>query len=123
MNKPAKLLREIQQTLKFIRKENKNKQTKTAKKQIDTAKNKVKRAKQKLKIAGPKYVGLENEAIEIRTELKETKKMHPHYGLTKKQTSGQFKKYRDIETPGTQRAAEVNIKKTTSMMVNAQERC
>jgi len=52
----------------------KNRLTKTAKKQIGTAKNRVMRAKQKLKTAGTKYVGLENKAIELRTELKETSK-------------------------------------------------
>lgn len=114
MKEFAKLLREVQQALKSIRKENKNKKTKTAKKQIETAKNNVKRANQKLKVAESKYVELENKAIEIRTELKETQKSHPYYGLTKKQIGEQFKKCRDAETPGAQRVAEVDIKKTTS---------
>ena len=116
VKKYAKLLGEVRQTLKSIIKGNKNKQTKTAKKQIETAKNKVKRAKQKHKVAESKYVELENKAIEIRAELKETKKILPDYGLTKKQMSEQYKKYRDTETPGAQRAAEVDIKKTTSAL-------
>jgi len=35
---------------------------------------------------------------------------------SKKQMDEQFKKYRDAQTPGTQRAEEADIKKTTSMM-------
>ncbi len=111
-------LKEVQQIFKFIKKENKNRLTKTAKtkKQIGTAKNRVMRAKQKLKTAETKYFELENKAIELRAELKGTSKRHPDYGLTKKQMSEQFTKHRDIESPGTRRVAEADIKKT-SMMV------
>ncbi|MCP4178356.1 MAG: transposase, partial [bacterium] len=116
VKKYSKLLTEVQETLKFIRKENKNKQTKTAKKKIDLSSNRVKRSKLKLKLAELKYVELENRAIELRNELKETKKTHPHYGLTKKLMNEQFKKCRNPETPGAQRAEEADIKKTTSMM-------
>ena len=116
MNGTAKSLRETQGSLKHIRKENKGKQTKTAKKQIERAQNKVKRTKQKFKVSETKYVELENKAIEIRTELKEAKKHHPNYGLTKKQMDEQFKKHRDAQTPGAQRVREADIKKTTSML-------
>jgi len=108
--------KEVQEMFKLIKKENKNRLTKTAKKQIGTAKNRVMRAKQKLKTTGTKYVELENKAIELRTELKETSKRHPDYGLTKKRMGEQFKKHRDIDSPGAQRAAEADIKKTTMMV-------
>ncbi len=115
-NDHAKLASQAKQTLRSIKKQNKNKSTKTAAKLISTATNKLKRADQKLKISESKYVELENKAIEIREELKEVKKSHPYYGLTKKQKDEQFKKYRDDKTPGAQRAAEVDSKKTTSAM-------
>lgn len=115
-NGHAKLIGEAKQTLKSIKKQNKNKLAKTAAKLISTATNKLKRAKQKLKVSESKYVELENKAIEIRGELKEIKKSHPYYGLTKKQMGMQFKKHRDDKTPGAQRAAEVDSKKTTSAM-------
>jgi len=116
-NEHAKLIIEVKQTLKSIKKQNKNKSTKTATKLIKTATNKLKRTKQKLKVSESKFVELENKAIEIREELKEVKKSHPYYGLTKKQMDVQFKKDRNDKTPGAQRAAEVDSKKTTSLMV------
>ncbi len=102
------------QTNKGIRKENKGKRTKTANKRIETAKNKVNRAKLKLNNARSKYGKLESKAIGIRAELKETKKSHPYYGLTERQMSKQFTKFRHPETPGAQRVAEADIKKTIS---------
>jgi predicted nucleic acid-binding Zn-ribbon protein len=115
-NDHTKLASQAKQTLKSIKKQNKNKSTKTAAKHISTATNKLKRAKQKLKVSESKYIELENKATEIREELKEVKKSHPYYGLTTKQKDEQFKKYRDDKTPGAQRAAEVDSKKTTSAM-------
>lgn len=108
--------REAQQILQAIKKENKGSQTKAANKQIEQATGKVKRAKQKINEAASKYAELENKAIELRQELKETKKRYPEYGLTKKQMDEQFKKCRDAQTPGAERAEEADIKKTTSMM-------
>ena len=115
-NDHTKLASQAKQTLKSIKKQNKNKSTKTAAKHISTATNKLKRAKQKLKVSESRYVELENKATEIREELKEVKKSHPYYGLTTKQKDEQFKKCRDDKTPGAQRAAEVDSKKTTSAM-------
>ena len=117
LKKGNDLLKKAKDLLKITRKENKAKQTKTAEKKIETAKNKVIRAKQKLKVAESKYVELENKAIELRAELKETKKRHPHYGLSEKQMNEQFKKIRNAETPGAQRAAEVDMKKTSNLMI------
>ena len=108
--------REAQQILQATKKENKGKQTKAATKQIEQATGKVKRAKQKIKEAESKYAELENKAIELRQELKETRKRYPEYGLTKKQMDEQFKKHRDAQTPGAERAEEADIKKTTSLM-------
>ena len=108
--------REAQQILQETKKENKGKQTKAAIKHIEQATGKVNRAKQKIKEAESKYAELENKAIELRQELKETRKRYPEYGLTKKQMDEQFKKYRDAQTPGAERAEEADIKKTTSMM-------
>lgn len=116
LKKGKNLLTRAKDLLKITRKENKNKQTKTAKKKIETAKNRVKRAKQKFKVTDSKYVELENKAIELRAELKETQKKHPHYGLSKTQTNEQFKKERNAETPGAQRAAEIDEKKTSSLL-------
>lgn len=116
LKKRNDLLTRAKNLLKITRKENKHKQTKTAKKKIETAKNKIKRAKQKLKLIESKYVELENKAIELRAELKETQKKYPHYGLSEKQMNEQFKKVRDAETPGTQRAAEVDVKKTSNLI-------
>jgi len=109
-------LREAQQTLKSAKKENKDKLSKAAKKQIEKATGNVNRAKQKLKNAGSKYIELGNKAKELRAELKDTRKKYPDYGLTKNQMREQFKKYRDAKTPGAQRQAEADIKKTTNMM-------
>ncbi|MDO9635308.1 MAG: transposase [Paludibacter sp.] len=108
--------REAQQILQATKKENKGKQTKAATKQIEQATGKVKRAKQKIKEAESKYAELENKAIELRQELKETRKRYPEYGLTKKQMDEQFKKHRDAQTPGAERAEEADMKKTTSLM-------
>ncbi|NEW85484.1 MAG: transposase [Mariniphaga sp.] len=116
VKKLAESLAASQQTLKSAKKENKDKQTKSAKKQIEKATGNLNRAKQKLKKAESKYVELGNKAIELRAELKEARKKHPDYGLTKKQMSQQFKKYRDAKTPGAQREAEADVKKTTNMM-------
>ena len=107
---------ESQQILQTVKKQNKGKQTKAANKQIEQAKGKVKRTIQKIKEAESKYAELENKAIELRQELKETRKKYPEYGLTKKQMDDQFKKDRDVKTPGAQRVAEADMKKTTSMM-------
>ena len=107
---------EAQQILQAAKKENKGKQTKAAIKQIEQATNKLRRAKQKIKEAESKYAEMENKSIELRQELKETQKRHPEYGLTKKQMDEQFKKCRDAQTPGAERAEEADIKKTTSMM-------
>ena len=117
VKKLKKILEKTQSELKLIRKENKNKQTKTAQKKIGTATSKVKRIKKRLKIADAKYTELENKAIELRTELKETKKRQPHYGLTQKQKQEQFTKYRDATSPGAQRVEEADIKKTANMLV------
>jgi len=103
--------------LKSIRKGNKNKQAKTAKKKIEIAVNKVKRIKKRCKIEEAKYTGLENKAIELRAELKETRKTQPHYGLAQKQKQEQFTKHRDAATPGAQRTEEADVKKTTNMLV------
>jgi hypothetical protein len=107
---------EALQILQATKKENKGKQNKAANKQIEQATGKVKRTKQKMKEAELKYAGLENKATELRQELKETRKRYPEYGLTKKQMNEQFKKSRDAQTPGAQRAEEADMKKTTSMM-------
>ncbi|MCP3928245.1 MAG: transposase, partial [Bacteroidetes bacterium] len=112
----AKILAETKRELKAITKENKNKQSKTAKGKIERAKKKVSKAKLKLKSIEAKYVELHNQAEEMRTELKQTKKNSPEYGLTKKQMNGQFSKDRQAGTPGAQRAEEVDVKKTTNMM-------
>ena len=117
VKKIKKLLEKARLELKLIRQGNKNKQTKTAKKKIGAATNKVKRIKKRLKIVDAKYTELENKAIELRTELKETKKGQPHYGLTKKKKQEQFTKYRDAASPGAQRIEEADIKKTTNMLV------
>ena len=108
--------REVQQILIAAKKQNKGKQTKTAIRQIEQARGKAKRAKQKIKDAKSKYAELENKAIELRQELKETRERHPEYGLTKNQMDEQFKKHRDAQTPGAERAGEADMKKTTSMM-------
>jgi len=108
--------REVQQILIAAKKQNKGEQTKTSIKQIEQAKGKAKRAKQKIKDAKSKYAELENKAIELRQELKATRKRHPEYGLTKNQMDEQFKKHRDAQTPGAERAREADMKKTTSMM-------
>ena len=107
---------EAQQILQAVKKENKGKQTKAAIKQIEQATNKVKRTNQKNKEAKSKYAEMENKSIELRQELKETQKRHPEYGLTKKQMAEQFKKCRDAQTPGAERAEEADTKKTTNMM-------
>jgi hypothetical protein len=112
----AKILTEAERSLILVKKQNKGKQTKAAIKQIETAKNKVKRARKKYKAEETKYVELTNMATELRAELKETRKRHPNYGLTKKQMNSQYKKYRDANTPGAQRVAEADMKKTTSML-------
>ena len=52
----------------------------------------------------------------MRSELKEARRKHPDYGLTKKQMGQQFKKCRDAKTPGAQREAEADVKKTINMM-------
>ena len=117
VRKYGKLLGGAKSELKSIRKENKNKQAKTAKKMIEIAANKVKRIKKRLKTEEAKYTGLENKVIELRAELKETRKTQPHYGLSQKQKQEQFTKYRDAGTPGAQRAEEADVKKTTNMLV------
>ncbi|MCK5538484.1 MAG: hypothetical protein KAI79_16780, partial [Bacteroidales bacterium] len=117
VKKYKKSLAEARSELKLIRKENKNKQAKTAKKKIEISVNKVKRIKKRLKIEEAKYTALENKAIELRAELKETRKAQPHYGLTLKQKQGQFTKYRGAATPGAQRTEEADVKKTTNMLV------
>lgn len=116
MKESSELLSEAKAALKSTRKANKGKQTGTAKKQVATAMNKVGRAKVKFKAAETKYVELENKAVGLRSELREAKKKFPDYGLTKKQLAKQFKKYRDADSPGAQRAAETDVKKTLIMM-------
>jgi len=116
VNKIERELITSRQTFKLIKKRNKHKQTKSATKQIEQAANAVKRKASKLKKSKAKYTELENKAIELRLELKETRRKHPDYGLTKKQMEQQFKKHRDPQTPGKEREAEVDIKKTTNMM-------
>ena len=111
-----KTLAPAQKTLRLVKKENKGKLTKSATKQIRQAADAVKRIANRLKKSKAKYAGLENNAIELRSELKEARCKHPDYGLTKKQTEQQFKKHRDPQTPGGQREAEADIKKTTNMM-------
>lgn len=105
-----------QQTFRLVKKENKGNQNKGANKQVSKAAGAVTRARGKLKNAGSKYTELEAKAIELRSELKEVRRKHPDYGLTKKQMGQQFKKCRDAKTPGAQREAEVDVKKTTNLM-------
>lgn len=105
-----------QQTFRLVKKENKGNQNKGANKQVSKAAGAVTRARGKLKNAGSKYTELEAKAIELRSELKEVRRKHPDYGLTKKQMGQQFKKFRDAKTPGAQREAEVDVKKTTNLM-------
>lgn len=109
-------LETARQTLRLVKKENKGKQTKSATKQIVQVTATVKRTANRLEKSKVKYADLENKAIELRSELKQTKRKHPDYGLTKKQIGQQFKKHRDPQTPGKQREAEADIKKTTNMM-------
>jgi len=109
-------LGEAQQRLQTAKKNSKNDRTKAAIKQTEQAMSKVIRAKQKLKEAALKYAETEDKAIELRYELKETKKRYPEYGLTKNQMSEQFRKLRNAQTPGAQRVEEADMKKTTCMM-------
>ena len=62
------------------------------------------------------FYDLKNKAIELRGELKEARKKHPEYGLTKKQMSEQLSKQRDAQTTGATKVLEADIKKTTSLM-------
>jgi hypothetical protein len=115
LKESAQRFDEAQQLLKATKKENKGKHNKAALKQTEQATGKAKRAKQKMKEAAFNYAGLENKAIELRQELKETQKRNPEYGLSKKQMDEQSKKCRDPKTPGAQRAEESDMKKTTSL--------
>lgn len=116
VKKIEKELSTTRQAFKLIKKRNKNKQTKSAIKEIEQATNTIKRKTSKLKKSKAKYTELENKAIKLRLELKETRRKHPDYGLTKKQMKQQFKKNRDPRTPGKEREAEADSKKTTNMM-------
>jgi hypothetical protein len=116
LKEAAQGLSQAQQALKTARKENKGKPGKAAAKHTKQVAAKAKRAKQKMKEAGTKYAVLENKAILLRQELKETQKRCPIYGLPKNQMDEQTKKYRDPKTPGAQRAEEADMKKTTSMV-------
>jgi len=86
----AKTLATDQRTSRSIKKENKGKQNKRATKQIEQAIGTVKRTANKLRKSKTKYTELENKAIELRSELKETRRKHPDYGLTKEQMNQQF---------------------------------
>lgn len=109
-------LAEAMKLLAKCKKQNNGKQTKTAKKQVEARQKKVTRLRKKCKEAEARYVELTNKATEIRDELKQTRKANPDYGLSKKQMSAQFHKNRDADTPGAQRAAEADVKKTTNMI-------
>lgn len=111
-----KTLTTARQTLRLVKKENKGKQSKSATKQIGQAAGALKRTADRLKKSKAKYAGLENNTIELRSELKGSRLKYPDFGLTKKQIGQQFKKYREPQTPGAQRQAEADIKKTTNMM-------
>ena len=108
--------KESLQILKVTKKQNKGNQTKAAIKQIEKAKSKVKSTQQRINEGESTYIEIENKAIELRLELKKTRKQYPEYGLSKKQKEEQVKKLRDAKTPGAQRVEEADMKKTTSMM-------
>lgn len=84
LKEEALRLDQAQQLLKSAKKENKGKNNKAALKQTKQVAGKAKRAKQKMKEAETKYAVLENKAILLRQELKETQKKMPYIWPAKK---------------------------------------
>lgn len=108
--------KDVTKEVKAKRKELYAKKGKTVDKKRLSLRNKLSKTKRKVTEENERFFQLKFELEDLKKVLKDTKKEHPDYGLTAKDLKAQYSKSRKAETPGAQRAAEVDMKKTDSLI-------